>query len=222
MFRMISIVCFVVVFVAIVLHWFCRQPRFNDMFGKDRKLKILDIIRLFMYFILMLLPQRKHNAFGILKKLVIILACICFAVLFITGFTPVIVLNIQITGFWMIIHATAAPIFAFCLMALAVMAADENKFDKNYMPQLTKMLNLGSVTKEHAEKFELTSKFLFWGIITLAVPLIASIVLGMLPLFGTDTQKLLLTIHKYTALIISTVIILYGYVSIRIRISENS
>jgi cytochrome b561 len=78
---------------------------------------------------------------------------------------------------------------------LALMWAENRRFNKNDWPYLQKIC--------------------FWLIIILAIPLILSIVLSMFPLFGTKGQEFLLDTHRYCALLLALVAIVYTYLIIR-------
>jgi cytochrome b subunit of formate dehydrogenase len=63
-------------------------------------------------------------------------------------------------------------------------------------------------------------KIAFWLIICLALPLILSIVLIMLPIFGTHSQEFFLSLHRYTAMVFSLVVIVHTYLLIRSRMKQ--
>jgi membrane protease YdiL (CAAX protease family) len=148
----------------------------------------------------MLLLEQKLGTVGVLRKLVYLLALLCFLVLVVTSFFPVLILKEPIHGYWLILHATFAPVFAICLVGLALMWAENRRFNKNDWPYLQKIC--------------------FWLIIILAVPLILSIVLSMFPLFGTKGQEFLLDTHRYCALLLALVAIVYTYLIIRTQMEQ--
>ncbi|MGA2069907.1 MAG: cytochrome b/b6 domain-containing protein [Sedimentisphaerales bacterium] len=210
MFRSIAITGFIAVIAGTILHFAVSKPKFDDVFGKDRSLRILDPLRLVVFLKTLLFVEQKWSLVGVLRKLVFLLAILCFVVLVVTGFVPNIFLEKSITGWWLMIHATFAPIFAACLAALAVLWADKNRLDKNYWPWWLNRALLrqpGSTTP--AEKYELGLKISFWTILVLSLPMILSAVLGTFALFGTDGQRVLLQIHRYSTLLLSLFAIIY-------------
>ncbi len=217
MFEKVAAICFAIVTAGIILHCSIFRPKMDDLFGKERKLRILDPVRILVLLLTMLLPEQKHSPVGILRKLVYLLAFICFIILLITGFFPLLVLGKSMSGYWMTVHVTAAPIFAVCLAVLVIMCADRSRFDKNYWPWLQRIVHREPLNRDEPSKYELAQKICFWAIMVLAVPLILSIVLSMLPFFGTDEQKLLLILHRYSAMTISLIIIFYTYVIVRAK-----
>lgn len=219
MFRTVAITGFLAVIAAIVLHFLIHKPKFDDVFGKDRSLCILDPLRLLVFFVTLLFVEQKWSFVGALRKLVFLLGVLCFIALVVTGFVPVIFLDGAIGGWWLFIHAIAAGVFAACLAILAVLWADKNRFDKNYWPWLNSILNRQPKSGTPPEKYELKMKICFWVIIALSLPVILSVVLSMFPLFGTHWQEILLLIHRYSTLFLSLFAIAYLYLA---AISEMS
>jgi cytochrome b subunit of formate dehydrogenase len=118
----------------------------------------------------------------------------------ITGFYPVLVLKESIHGYWLILHAVFAPVFVICLAGLVVMWAGNCCFNKNDWPWLQKIC--------------------FWLIVILALPVILSIVLSMFSLFGTQGQEFLLQLHRYSALLLALIAIVYTYLIIRTQMKQ--
>lgn len=220
MFRIVSITGFIIAFVGIALHFAAFRPKLNDLFGTERRLRFLDCLRVLVYLLTLALLEQKLNLIGILRKLVYLLALLCFVVLAVTGFYPPLVLGKPLSGYLMMVHATAAPVFAGCVAVLAVMWTHNCRFDKNYWPWLQKLLQREPANTDTGEKFELTQKICFWLIIILALPLILSIVSSMFPIFGTHWQELLLNIHRYTALAFALVAIVHTYLIIRVKMKK--
>jgi cytochrome b subunit of formate dehydrogenase len=160
---------------------------------------------------------------ALLKKLCYLVAAACFVVLCITGFYPWLVRGEHISGYFMIVHATLAPVFAVCLALLAVTWADRFCFDRTDGPWLRR--RLGRVTSPPAPVQEHRRggmrvtiwKATFWLIVALSIPLILSIVLSMVPLVGTDGQNLLLATHRWVAMVFAVAVIIHTYMAVRVR-----
>jgi cytochrome b subunit of formate dehydrogenase len=213
LFRTTAITGFVAAIAAIILHFVVSKPKFDDVFGKDRTLRILDPLRLLIFFVTLLFVEQKWSLIGALRKLVFLVAMLCFAVLVVTGFVPMIFLGKSITGWWLMIHATAAPVFAACVAVLAVLWADRNRLDKNYWPWLNHILHRQPKNAASPEKHELKLRMCFWIVLSLSLPVILSAVLSMFKLFGTDGQELLLQLHRYSTLLLSLFAIVYLYLA---------
>ena len=170
----------------------------------------------------LLLIEQKLSPVSVLRKLVYLLALLCFVVLAITGFYPTVVLGKHISGYLVMIHATFAPIFAICLAVLAVMWARDSRFTVGDWPWFHRFVQRVTLVKgpggqESSKSPGLGLKISFWLIIFLALPLALSIVLSMFPLLGTHWQELLLGIHRYTALLFSLAAIVHIYLVIRFK-----
>jgi len=198
MYQTISIIAFLITLAGIVLH------RLVSPSHKKRKRK----------------STKKLSPVGILRILVYLLALLCFVVLAVTGFYPTLVLGEHISGYLVMVHATFAPIFAVCLAVLAVMWAGRCRFVYSDWPWFERFVQRVTSVKSSSKEAPSKSsgpgqKLAFWLIIFLALPLILSIVLIMLPLFGTHCQELLLGTHRYTALVFALVVIVHTYLVIR-------
>jgi len=168
------------------------------------------------------LLEKKLSLMEVLRKLVYLLALLCFVVLAVNGFYAALVLGKSISGYWIMLQTTAGGVFAVCLAVLAVMWASRCRFTHSDWPWFERIVQrvtlVKSSSKEAPSKSSgLGQKMTFWLIIFLALPLILSIILSMFPLFGTHWQELLLGIHRYTALVFALVAIVHIYLVIRTK-----
>jgi hypothetical protein len=190
MFRTISIIGFVTAFLGIVICCVafpcCEQCRWTPLAILRRAARLFTM--------------QKLSPVGAIRRLVYLLALLCFLTLGITGFYPVLVLKESIHGYWLILHAVFAPVFVICLAGLVVMWAGNCCFNKNDWPWLQKIC--------------------FWLIVILALPVILSIVLSMFSLFGTQGQEFLLQLHRYSALLLALIAIVYTYLIIRTQMKQ--
>jgi hypothetical protein len=228
MFRTVSITSFIITFVGIVIHWIIFRPKASELFGVDRRLQILDTLRCLVFlFTLLFIPQKLTLA-GVLRRLVYLLALLCFAVLFVTGFFSKLVFEETISGYWLMLHATFAPVFAICVAILAVMWAHNCRLNKKYWPWLSRYLMLDSrcstsiqypvsAVRHPVESIGLVQKLCFWLIIILAIPLILSIILSMFTFFGTHWQELLADTHRYIAIVFVLVVVVHTYLMVIIE-----
>jgi len=215
MYRTISIIAFIVTFVGMALNCFFRPCKECWRHPLRKSVRLLTLLFL----------EQKLSLVGVLRKLVYLLALLCFVVLAVTGFYPTLVLGEHISGYLVMIHATFAPIFAVCLAVLAVMWAGRCRFIYSdwlwFERFVQRVTSVKSSSEEAPSKSSgLGRKIAFWLIIILALPLILSIVLSMFPIFGTHWQELLLGIHRYTALVFALVAIVHIYLVIRTQMQE--
>ena len=214
MFCTVSIIVFLVVIGFICLHCVVSAV------VKGYRWRPIDLIRTLVHLFTLIFLEQKLTPVGLLRKLVYLLALLCFVVLVITAFYPVLVQGEHLSGYLLMVHATFAPVFAGCLAVLAVMRADNCRFDKTDWPWLQRLLRRAPVAGPPDAKYSLVRKICFWLIVVLALPVILSIVLGMFPLFGTEGQELLLNLHRYSTLLLAAVAILHTYLIIRIQMDK--
>ena len=211
MFHTISIAVFLFTFGAIALHYIIFPARSNELILPKIWWNPLNILKIVKLLPTLIFRGLKLDIINILRLLVYLAALFCFVILTVTGFYPPLVLGKPISGYMVMLHATVAPVFAVCVAILAVMWAHNCRFDKNYFPWLQKLLQRQPVNTDTGEKYELVQKAAFWLILILALPVILSIVMCMLPIFGTHGQEVLMDLHRYSALLLAMVIIVHTY-----------
>ena len=164
--------------------------------------------------------KRKQSLIVILRMLVYLLALVCFVVLALTGFYPVLILGEHISGYLVMLHVTFAPVLTVCVAVLAVMWASNCRFTAGDWPWFERIVkritSVKSVDKTAKSKSSsLGQKITFWLIILLTLLLALSIVISMFPLFGTHGQELLLGLHRDIAYIFTVVVIVHTFLLIR-------
>ena len=218
MFRTISIIGFVVTFVGIAVCCIafpcCKECGWRPG----------QILRRLVHLFTLLLLEQKLSLLGVFKKLVYLLALLCFCVLAVNGFFAAVVLGKSVSGYWIMLQTTAGGVFAVCVAILTVMWARRHRFNESDWPGLQRILKriirLKTANNIPAGKSRLGQKITFWLLVVLALPLILSMVSSMFTLFGTYWQELLLEVHRYSALLFAMAAIVHIYLVIRARMSE--
>jgi cytochrome b subunit of formate dehydrogenase len=137
-----------------------------------------------------------------------------FALLAITGWFPLLVFNHTLSGYALLFHASVSPIFAFCLLMWALMSVSFHTFVKRDWDWVKNRGWRSTETDDTLKHgYSVGRKVCFWSIILPAFPVIVTIVLSMVSLFGTSEQMLLIRIHRYCALWLSFAMILHAYFS---------
>ncbi|HEX7572301.1 MAG TPA: hypothetical protein VF514_04355 [Bacteroidota bacterium] len=144
----------------------------------------------------------RRNAGGLsrVRRIITIVSSGLFLILALTGFLPVIFLGIHLSGVLLVIHVTVAPLFAVSLSALALLWAHRLRFDESDW-----QIALGSGRWESSRKdalIRLALKVGFWIVLSLSLPLMLTVILGLFPLFGTEGEALLIRLHGYSALLL--------------------
>ena len=217
-FRVISIIGFLVTFVGIGVCCVAFPCH------KECRWSPIEILKRLVHLLTLLFVEQKLSPLGVLKKLVYLLALLCFLVLAVTGFFQRLVLGRSISGYGLMLHATAAPVFAVCLAVIALLWAHHHRFSEGDCPWLQRILKRIIRPKTAGETLykssELLQKISFWLIVLLALPLILSIISSMFPLFGTHWQEVLLNVHRYSALLFALVVIVHTYLMVRTQMKD--
>ena len=216
MFETVAIIVFLVTLIGIAVHCIA--------FPTKRGAGVGVIPRIVHVFSLLLIEQER-SLLGALKKLCYLVTAVCFVVLAITGFWPVLVKGEHISGFPIMIHSTFAAVFAVCLAIITITWAGSNRFEKSECPWLWRLLrrvtNLRIPMQEGpCQGIVIVKKAMFWAIVGLSLPLILSIVLSMLHLFGTHWQEILLAAHRWSALLFAVAVILHTYAAARLQMAQ--
>ena len=211
MFRILAATAFAVLAVVIVLHYVlyrCRcRPRTDEPAGSI----CTAVLRKLVYLLTLLLLPQRLSLLGKFRKLLYLLALLCFAVLAVTGFYPALVLREELSGYLLMVHVSAGGAFAACLALLALMWADHCRFDGTDWQRLTGLFRRTARPTTETPPARLCQKLVFWIILVAALPLILSVVLSMFPLLGTEGQLLLAEVHRYCAVAFTVLGVWYIY-----------
>lgn len=214
MFRMVSIIGFVVLFGSLFLHHLVFPCGYKPRFS------IGSIIRKKVHLLTLLFPEQQLNLAGKLRKLIFLVGLICFAVLFLTGFLPV-VCGGKMHGWPLMIHATFALVFIACGAIVVFLGAGDyafNKKDADAIPTGCKCTGDGCWLTDTG----VGAKAGFWALAILALPVTLTMVLSMLPLFGTHGQHLMFELHRWSALIFAWIAIVELYILTRMGVLKDT
>jgi len=147
-------------------------------------------------------PARKplNKWLKLICSLIFLALILSFITLAGTGFYAAVCLDRPLTGYPLMLHCTAAPVFMITLALAAMISVHSFRFEKGDFSGL-KRVGPGS-------------KIFFWLAILAAPAVILSIILSMLPIFGTHGQEFLYHAHRYSTLIITTAGMLLIYLRI--------
>ncbi len=183
MFRLIALTCFIIALALPALHFLVFRPRVSL---PKMTFRPADTVKRYLGF---------YKDMGVFRELVFIASLAVFALLFVTGFFMPLLLGEKTGGYLLMVHLTFAPVF-IVISLFAVFL-----FAKAHLPD------------GYKGKLDFFSQALFWLLFITSVPLFASILLSMLKLFGTETQYLLLDVHRYSATAFTMIFILLIYVN---------
>jgi hypothetical protein len=152
---------------------------------------------------------RPGNALGVLRGLMYLLTLALFLVLTITGFVPVVFFGGRLSGVLLLVHATAAPLFALSLALLSLLWSHRQRFTEENWGTVKKLV--AGRKSDPANLNDVVRKICFWLILVFSLPLILSIILGVFPLFGTDGQENLVLLHGFSALLLTITAVIHTY-----------
>ena len=136
-----------------------------------------------------------------------VLTLVCFAAMLITGFVPKVIFGESLSGYMLMVHASCAPVFACSLAAAVLLWVHRYRFAR---------------TDLHPFKgLAIIPRICFWIILTVSVPLMLSILLGMFPIFGTEGQHCLIYLHLLSATILTAVAVVHSLLLIAAKLKHS-
>lgn len=200
MFRIISIVAFIASFVWIFKYLKKSGISFkeiSDYCFTELKNSCSDLKSIK----LQSLSENLHS----LQSVAYLLTILGFIIMFVTGFISLLFTGGALTGILLMIHVSVAPLISITFAILVILFAHSNRFNDNDITISTE----DDGKKKIIYKDSAYLKINFWLISIFSLPAMASIILTMFPLFGTEGQISLLEIHRYSVLIISILVIFH-------------
>lgn len=215
MFRWISIIGFAVIVAGILLHHLVFPCGYKPRFS------IGALIRKKVHLFTLLFPEQKLGLPGKIRKLIFLLGLLSFTILLLTGFAP-LVFGSKLQGYLLMIHATFAMVFIGCAAIVVFLGAGEysfNKKDADAIPPGCKCSGDGSCWLTDTG---IGAKVGFWLLALLTLPVTLTMVLSMLPLFGTHGQEFLFHLHRWCGLFFAWIAIVELYILIRMGVLKDT
>jgi hypothetical protein len=128
-----------------------------------------------------------------IERLIYLLFLLAVALQAITSFGSIL-RHGGMHGWMHVMHMTVAGLFAVTLTGLALLWAEQSSFERG-----------GS------RRFYFGEKASFWLTIMAGFVTLVSALFGMLSWFGSDSQNLLFTIHRYSAVMLVIFVVFNGY-----------
>lgn len=143
-------------------------------------------------------PRRKMNLW---ERLVYLGTLVSVAGLGTTAFVAVLQYG-TLRGWWLFAHMFGAGAMVACLPLLAITWAGPSRFGR------------GAQTEEqetYAPRFFWLPKLMFWLFLASGLTVVLTMLLSMLPIFGTDGLEALLDVHRYAGLMAVVTLALHFY-----------
>tara|TARA_B100001750_G_C15233250_1_gene459205 strand:- start:46 stop:654 length:609 start_codon:yes stop_codon:yes gene_type:complete len=150
---------------------------------------------------------------GKLSTLACAVALGSLVILFVTGFGGRLLLGEQIHGYTLMMHVGLAPVFVISAGVVVIAWSHRCRLNEYDRRGLASLLCLKKTAP--ADTADLGWKLTFWLALALVVPVSLSMMLGMFQIFGTHGQELLISLHQYTSLALTLVIMIHIHFVIR-------
>lgn len=215
MFRMVAMIGFAAVIGGILLHHLLFPC------GSENRFAVGTLVRKKVHLFTLLFLEQSLNWGGRLRKLAFLLGLLSFAVLLLTGFVPML-LGGRLAGYWLMLHATFAPVFIACAAVVVVTGAHQYRLLNKDSEHLADLCRHRKTNKAcWLTDCSAAAKVGFWLLAALSLPVTLTMVLSMTPLFGTEGQECLFHLHRWFALAFALAGFLTLYVLIRGEIRKD-
>ena len=162
------------------------------------------VIVLYLMLVLVARPPRmRRKKWSWWETLVYLATLLTISILGTTSFFTVLRYG-GMHGWWLFAHMCGAGAFVGMLPLLALTWFRVNRFGAHADGAVNPM-------SEYGPRFFWLPKFTFWLIVIGGLAACVSMLLSMLPLFGTDTLRQLLAIHRYSGLLVVVAALLHFY-----------
>jgi len=208
---MISMSAYAVVLLGILLHHLIFPC------GYEKRFSLYSLIRKKVHLFTLIFPEQKLSWPQKICKCIFMIGLLSFAVLAITGFGPLF-FGQRLEGYLLMIHATFAPVFIGCAAIVAVLGAGKYAFSGKDAEVLSCRCMESNAKRCWLTDSGVGAKAGFWVLLVLSLPVTLTMVLSMLPLFGTDGQAFLFEAHRWCALAFALIAIVELYILIRMQI----
>lgn len=146
--------------------------------------------------------SRQRRGWGWFASLVYLATVVSVTILGVTSFYSVIRFGV-LDGWWLFAHMFGAGAFVFVLPVLAITWGLANRFGRR------------AVTEEESRggdaRFFWLPKLMYWLLLVSGLAVCLTMLLSMLPLFGTEGLEILLDIHRYTGLLVVVALVIHLY-----------
>ncbi|MBN2320659.1 MAG: hypothetical protein JXR49_16385 [Acidobacteria bacterium] len=105
----------------------------------------------------------------------------------------------KLTGYWLIIHVAAAPVFAVCAVLVTLFWAHRNRLSHTDWNRLRRPI--GSAEPGVSNGYVVVlRKLFFWIAAAAAIPAVVSVTLAMFPVLASVRQEDLILVHRFSVI----------------------
>jgi hypothetical protein len=209
MFRLILMVLFVSILI-----WFIRYKEYFKKIQYEVKNQSNKYVELFR--------AKDQNKIITLRGVTFLILLLFFLILALSSFLPIIVFGAHLSGIFLIIHVTVAPLFAISLALFVILWAHSLRFTDQNWQYIQKLSSKGKSKISTKLKKDFWYKINFWLFLCASLPAILSIILSLYPIFETQHLEGLLQIHRYSTLLMFIIMVIHLYLSMIREIVSQS
>jgi hypothetical protein len=144
-----------------------------------------------------------------LRRIMYLLTLIFFLILAVSAYLHLLISGSPLTGWLLIAHVTAAPLFAVCLILSVLIWVHKQRFNRQDWLIVQQSIRQGKITGVQQDQLTFWHKINFWIFVLAAIPALLSIVFQLYPLFDSEGMLWLLQIHRYSTLVLFLVLIFH-------------
>jgi hypothetical protein len=156
-------------------------------------------------------PRTASSFLRLLRIFINILGFICFAAVAGSGFLAVFTEQNTLSGYRLMAHVIAAPIFAIACVPIALFWTYRNRFTASDWSGLRWPW---AAPESRGSRAVMLRKVFFWIALALSVPTMVSILAAMFPSSTPDQQEYLFLIHRSCALPLAAAGLLFAYFAV--------
>ena len=182
----------------------------SELFRGVLPFALLGVLVLIVLHLMLVFVRRRgavpRSPWGWWASLVYLGTLASVAVLGVTSFVAMLRFG-SLGGWWLFIHMFGAGVFTVVLPVLALTWCEANRFGRPAQPA-------GAEGQTPPARFLGLAKTMFWVILAAGLIVTGTMLLSMLPVFGTDCLELLLDIHRYAGLAVVAATVLHLYAAL--------
>ena len=131
------------------------------------------------------------------------------AVLALTGFFQPWFLNSHISGFMLMLHSLAAPVFIVAITIYALLMAHRSQIRWKELIRFRQANGQTEPGDTGPGWYGILRRTCFWLLLILAIPVILSVTLTMYSVLGTPGQMWFLGLHRYSSLLFVLIFLVF-------------
>jgi len=149
--------------------------------------------------------KNRFESFIKFKYSILYLTLAMFLILFLSSFLPTLFTGEHLTGLFLVIHVTLAPVFAVAISLLLLFFSFSFKLNQEDFE------NLPRIKEDNKSVNNTKVKLTFWILALISIPLLSSIILILYPILGTESQNWNIIIHRISAMLFSIFVLVLIY-----------